>query len=590
LGRLTKGQRVLVSFNRRNCVGFVVGLLEKSAFPRLNFILELLDAQPVFDEAGLALVKEISSYYGCSIGESFEVILPPMLRKAKSYSNDTVASDKRLASLERRTTLIIDAAFGEQSRSVLLSKIKEILAKGLSVIILAPEVSVLIYIEKILRDENIGPLAVMGRTQSPADEFDLWNQMKTGQCRVAVGLRSAVFLPVPCLGLIVILDEEHMAYKQEQSPHYHSREVALMRQRIEGGEVIFTSRAPSAELWERAKKKKWERLDFIPAHPAQLQIVDMTNYNPQKSSILSVPLQLAMNVVLEKQGKVLLFINRRGFGSVTRCNHCGLTIQCPRCDVTLTYLFSKKTLVCRRCNYEMEVPRVCPRCQQTYVRSTGIGIEKIESEAARLFPQAHVSRYDRDTKDFPAEANILIVTQAVFRFWHLLHPDLSAVLAFDEEVSRLDFRSAQKAFGLLVSLRECTREKVIVQSRITDQYCLQTAQTLDFQKFYQKELNIRRELGFPPFLSWVEIHLRGAQEDKVFTFSRAFVESLEKTKPSEIEIVGLYPDMIAKLRDKYRYTILLKGKSVKVILKYIRPFINDFRGKKGIIVTLNVDP
>lgn len=591
-GRIAVGQRVRVSFNRRDRVGFVVGAGQRSAFKELKPVLSLLDAGPVLDRRAFELAGALRDYYGCSLGEAIETCLPAALRCVRFSAGPAALPVQgradTAAGLKAEMILVHDQTRHKRWPFV-IGYIQKILAGRRSVIFLVPEASFIGETAATL-NQNLGcPVVVFERKLTPKKELAQWERIRGGGPAVIVGLRSAVFAPAPNLGLIVIDGEENGAYKQAQAPHYHVHEVAGMRAKIDRCAVMFVSSAPSAETWEKAKRGKWERMAFDADGEGKIQVIDMNNYNPGKTSILSFPLQNAIRKTLGDNGKIILFMNRLGFSTRTHCPQCGFTVKCERCNVHLTYLYSKKMMVCRHCRFKRPLPKTCPACEGPYLRSTGTGIEKLESETARLYPDARVQRYDSESTVFPKSADIVITTQAVFRRHDRRTVSLVAVLNFDAQMNRFDFRSGQKAFSLLVHLRQLAGERLMVQTRMTDNYCLKAAQAMDFDQFYRQELKLRRELGLPPYRHLVALGLRGAREESVFEQSKALFRHLEGHRPKGIEISDPHPDVTPKMRDKYRFTILLKGRSVKGILNFIKPALKGFR-KRGVVITVNVDP
>ena len=246
-------------------------------------------------------------------------------------------------------------------------------------------------------------------------------------------------------------------------------------------------------------------------------------------------------------------------------------------------------MVCRHCNFTMELPKVCPQCNGSYLRSTGVGVEKLESEVARFYPGAHVCRYDKGSADFAKGADIMIATQAVFRRHDPWTVSLVALLNFDDQIHHTDFRSGQKVFWLLIHLRQLASERLLVQTRMTSNYCLKAVRTMNFDKFYREELRLRKELELPPYRFLVSLGLRGKKEQVVFEQAHTLFEQLKKQNPKDVEISDPHPDVNPKLRDQYRYTILLKGRSVKSILTLIKRTLKQFK-KRNIIIAVNVDP
>ncbi|HBR14487.1 MAG TPA: primosomal protein N' [Candidatus Omnitrophica bacterium] len=606
LGRITLGMRVRVSFNRRPRVGYVVGLKEKSAFKRLNEIQAVLDSSPSLDQGALKLTKMVSAYYGCSWGEAIETALPVSLRQARPYEIPAQL-DQPGPALPGQVTLLHDIS-RHKRWPYILDGIEAVVKNNQSVIFLVPEVFLIDeVVARLSKNYDAGLLAVLDKKLTPKKEWEQWCRIKAGDCRIVIGSRSAIFAPAFHPGLIIIYDEEHGAYKQEQFPHYHVHEVARLRAGKDQCGILFVSSAPSAEMWEQARKKKWLKVTCPSERLSEMQIIDMTNYNPQKTSILSFPLQACIQKQLAARGKVVLFMNRIGFNTSTRCHQCGLTLKCQRCNVNLIYRYSEQMMVCRLCQFKMELPKFCPGCSGSYLRSTGTGIEKLESEVVRFYPQAKVSLYDKETADFPQEADIIIATQAIFKWYERILPapvtsdgeeakekkaavQLIAVMNFDAILNRFDFRSAQKAFSLLIHLRLLAEEKLLVQTRMADSYCLAAARHMDFQKFYKQELKLRKELRLPPYAHLIALRLRGPQEEVVFEQSKELFKKMEELKPQDLELSDPHPDVLPKLRDKFRYTIVLKGKSVKKMLDLAKAVLKGLGRKKSLIIKIDVDP
>ncbi|MCK5014382.1 MAG: primosomal protein N' [Candidatus Omnitrophica bacterium] len=588
--RIAVGQRVRVSFNRRDRLGFVVGTAQRSLFKRLNPILSLLDNGPALDEPTFELARAISAHYGCSLGEAIETCLPPVLRRDKvSISSALLSTAAKGTAVEGNKMVLVHDQTRHKRWPFIIENIQKVIDQKKSAIVLIPEIAFIDETVLILRKTLTCPIAVLDKKLAPKKELAQWEEMRKGEYSIVVGVRSAVFAPLPNLGLIIVDEEENEAYKQEQTPHYRASEIAEMRSKIEQCRVLFASSVFTAEIWEKAKRNKWEKVIFDAEENGQVQIVDMSNYNPGKTSILSFPLQNAMQKTLEKGGKVLLFMNRRGFSTRTYCQQCGFTVKCKRCNVNLSYLFSEKTMICRYCNFKRELPKVCPQCNGSYLRSTGIGVEKLESDVARIYPGAQIRRYDSGNKVFIQNADIIIATGAVFREHKQWAVSLVALLNFDDQMHHYDFRCGQKAFSLLIHLKQLANEKLFIQTRMGGNYCLKAVQTMDFSKFYREELKLRKELNLPPYRNLVALGLRGKKENIVFEQCSDLFERLKKKNPKGIDISDPHPDAKPKLRDQYRYTILLKGRSVKSILALIKSALKEFK-KRNIVITVNVDP
>ncbi len=578
------GSRVYVSFRSKFCVGYVVDLLEKSQFTKLKPLTGVLDNIPTLDEKFLEFTREIANSYACSWGQAIEVALPVVLRSKRQITWQP--------SLVKRTALKEPQTFFYQGSlqscaKALAKKIKEEFTQGRGIIFLVPELNQVAVVKDFLEKVCRVAVSVLDRTMGVKRELAEWLTVKEGKAQVLVGTRSAVFAMMPNVGLIVIVDEENMSYRQEQSPCYHAREMAFMRQKHEHCDLLFVGLAPSAELWKILQDKKVQPEVFQDEHLSVLQVVDLANYKYQ-NMLVSFPLQNAIGETLAKEGKVLLFLNRRGFSTLTKCNQCGGVLKCERCSTILSFLYSKKKLVCHRCSFSQDLPKFCPQCHGSYLRSLGTGIEKLESDLARSYPQASMATFDSKTKVFADKANLMIATAAIIPFLHRAHFSLIAVLDFDGEINRIDFRASSRAFTLLTRLRQAASEKLFVQTRNPQHEAIRAVATMNHEKFYREELKIRRELNLPPFTHVITLVLRGIKQEDVLAQAQIVYEELNAIPQKNFTISLVAPDLIPKLRDKFRYTIMLNGKAVKSMLKEIEPFMQNFKTRKGVIMTIDV--
>ncbi len=598
--KVQPGMRVLVLFNRRRMLGYITGFAQRSAFKRLNPILDVLDAQAVLGGPELSLASHLSRHYGCSLGEAIEAMLPVFLRKKKFFTLDGPLERKRRDEAPGRMILLTDAS-AYKRWEILLPRIAKVIAAQQSVLFLVPENKMIKGMEQFFKEKIDCDILILENKCSAKKEEELWQKILGGEGKLVLGTRSAIFAPSRSLGLIIVWDEENPAYKQEQSPYYQAGRVAEMRHQIEGCDLVYVSSAPTAESWHKFQGRKHALEETKEGLSSAMKLVDLTNYNPQKTSRLSFPLQVSMEKTLREQGKVLLFMNRKGFFTMTSCNECGFVLKCGRCDVNLTYLFSQQKMVCKHCNYNQALPKFCPSCKGNYLRSVGIGVEKLQSEAARLYPQARVRYYNKESKVYPHKADIVIATQAVLGLQGTVHADLVGVISFDAELNYFDFRSGQRAFTLLARLRQMARQTLLVQTSMMDNYIIRAALKMDYEKFYREELALRKEIGLPPFRRLVYIISRGKEHEAVLDYSHRLFEKLVaiQENPESAGVKGLkvkgitvsesHPDVHPKLRDQYRFSIMLQGPSLTPLLDLAKSGVKKTRGKKSIISSIRVD-
>ncbi|MBF0483082.1 MAG: primosomal protein N' [Candidatus Omnitrophica bacterium] len=581
------GQRVKVMFNRKIIMGMVVGLGDKSDFPKLNPVLDILDrGMPILDADALILSKKMADFFGCSWGEALAIHLPRPLRKTSFFELPHALPVLNIASPSNTILCEPDTV---TRWDYLRLKIKSVIDDRKSVLILAPDAFVLKAAVKELKTFK-DKLIIFKKPVAVKKDLASWVKATTTSGNIVIGTRSAVFTPINALSLIIMLDEENEAYKEEQPPHYHARSVVLWRSELIKCDTLFVGLSPSVDLWYLAHKNNWNiELSKLTPRPVNLQLVDQSNYKRLYENMISFPLQSEMQKVLKAGGKILLFMNRRGFATVTKCNHCGFTLKCPRCSVNLTYMYSKKKLVCRFCEHKEDVPKICSSCGSDYLRSTGAGVEKFQSSLALFFSTARIGYYDKESEGYPNEYDIVVATQAVLRWKDEVRVDLCAILDIDAEMNRFDHASSHKVFSLLMGLRQMTANTLCVQTHMPGNYVIDCAVKLDWGTFYQQELLQRKEMNFPPYKHFISIGLRGLDEDAILKQSVELYNAFQKIWEGQaIEIFEPQPEMIAKLRDQYRYTIMLRTEDPAPILKDIKSVLKAGKHRRGIVVTLEV--
>ena len=632
--KIAVGARVSVPFGPRKLVGYVVDLKPSSSFKKLKSLYSLLDDAPILDEALLNLTKDISKHYGCSWGEAMEAALPQALRKGKSIEGALSLKHSGVTGEEKssfpqslggnlkqdprqkisgvtekekysgvtekekhsgvtqdcyRDITLLHSFEDETYWKYLIEEIKKTLAIGQGVIVLVPEVSLISKVGARLKQNIPGEILLLDKKFSPKQELEHWVGLKEGAFPIVVGARSTVFAPVKNLGLMILCDEGHAAYKQEQSPHYHARTVAMMRLIPAAGRLILSSLCPSIEMWHLAQKKK---IQYIPLNikPGSVtQVVDTSDSIFRKGSIVSFPLRAHMEKVLNQKGKILLVMNRKGFSTKTSCVKCGFVLKCQRCDVNLTYLYSKKKMVCRRCGFSLAPPTMCPQCQNSYLKYSGLGIEKLESELSRLFPQARVNHLDKDNTGDISAFDLLIATQAFTRMADEHTFNLVGTLRVDGDLNRPDYDSAHATFARLMRLSFLAKEKFILQTSLPDHYVIQNIVKGDFAKFYKEELKFRKQAKLPPFCHLAEIRLRGFKEAVVFEKASALYQKLCEVEDANIiEIGEPQADIVAKLRDKYRFTIIVKGKDAAKLMTFLQNAVRQTPKKRDVTVSVDI--
>jgi len=459
-----------------------------------------------------------------------------------------------------------------------LQEIKLAVANRESVIVLFTDIHAALGASQIIQQELKIIPQVLYRKQPK--ELEIWSLIKQADFSVVLGTRSSIFAPVNNLGLIIVDQEEDQVYKQEQVPHYHIREVALMRAEIEGARVIFGSHSPSLESFYLVQngQLEYQSISSASAYP-QVKVIDLRRlaYAERKSKTLFSKFLIdAVASTLAQKGKVLLLINRKGFATSAACHNCGVALKCPRCNINLVFHFDEEKLKCHHCNFKISVPKICPNCNTGYIKYSGMGTEKVESELARIFPQARLNT------DIFVETGSVIKNQQV-------NFDLIGVLAIDNSLNRVDFRAAEKTFNLLMGLTSLTSKSIIIQSANVNHHCFQALIKHEPQLFYQEELKQRKQLNFAPFKHMILVRLRGENLEKVKQAAGDLFARLNIIKTTSLKMLSLNPGQPAQLRGNFYYQILMRATSAQKASHFLKLHLKETHFS-GIIVTVDVDP
>ena len=570
------GSRVWVNFRNKKEVAYIIGLSNKTTIKKLKEILALIDQEPILNNKLLELTRQLAEYYCCSWGEAIEAAIPDELRKGKEVKVGDGSLNKILVKENR--PLLSFLLQGTQRMEVYLKEIKLAVANRESVIVLFTDINAVLKAKEIIqRDLMITP-QVLYRKQPK--ELAAWSLVKQEDFSVVLGTRSSIFAPVNNLGLIIVDQEDDQAYKQEQVPHYHVRELSLMRARIESARVILGSRSPSLESFYLVANKQlqYQPLPSGFVYP-QVKVIDLRRlaYAERKSKTLFSKFLIdAIAATLAQKGKVLLLINRKGFATFAACNNCGEALKCPRCSINLVFHFDEEKLKCHHCNFKMDLPKTCPSCNTGYIKYSGSGTEKVESELSRIFPQARIGE------------DIYVETSAVIKQTEIKF-DLIGVLAIDNSLNRVDFRAAEKTFHLLMGLTSLTSKKIIIQSANVNHHCFQALIKNDPQLFYKEELKQRKQLNFAPFKHMLLVRLRGENLGKVKQAASDLFANLNKIKTSSLKMLSLNPGQPAQLRGNFYYQILMRASSVQKASHFLKLHLRETHFS-GIIVSVDVDP
>ena len=561
--------------------------------------------------------REVVHYF---IKEAVLNISQVEVNRTQSYFENIIQSDFLDLNPEQQTAVEqITAAIGSSNKPYLLEGITgsgktevylhvidQTLKLGKTAIVLVPEISLTPQMTSRFISRFGSQVAIMHSGLSDGEKFDEWRKMKSNQAKVVVGARSAIFSPLKNIGAIII-DEEHEAtYKQESSPRYHAREVALLRAQYHQAVLVLGSATPSIESRARASRGVYNFLQLSQranpqAHIPKVEIVDFRDYiGQQKVSNLTPVLLDKIKDRLIKKEQVVLMLNRRGYSSFIMCRDCGYVDNCPNCDISLTLHMDTKTMNCHYCGFLTGIPYVCPNCQSRQIRYYGTGTQKAYDELKQVLPEARILRMDVDTtkrkgahekiltKFGRHEADILLGTQMIAKGLDFPNVTLVGVLNADTSLNLPDFRSSERTFQLLTQVagragRANKPGEVLIQTYNPNHYAIQLAREQDYEAFYRYEMKIRKALSYPPYYFTVGLTLSHKDEQEVIKKSYEIVTLIKEGLTDKIKILGPTPKPVARTHNLYHYQIIIKYRfedQLEIVLNHILDLTQAKENKK----------
>jgi len=521
-------------------------------------------------------------------------------------SHQAVCVEALREALEKKTdqTFLLHGITGSGKTEVYLQAMERCLAQGRGAIVLVPEISLTPQTVSRFR-ARFGNVAVLHSGLTDAERHDQWIAIREGKLRVVVGARSALFAPMPKLGMIVLDEEHENSFKQESVPRYHAREVAQERAFLEGAICVLGSATPSLESWHAAQTKKIQLLT-LPDRVAggvlpEVSVVDMRVEKAEQGHwlVISKPLEEELRAALEKNHKAILFLNQRGFSPAWHCRVCGGSVQCRRCDVALTYHKWRKKALCHYCMEETPPPQNCPECGLK-VSLVGVGTERVEDTMRRVFPDANLARMDRDTmlrrESYEevlgafsrGETDVLLGTQMVAK--GLDFPDVTVVgvLNADTALHHPDFRAAERCFNLLAQVsgragRSAKGGRAVIQTWMPEHPAIQAAAGHDYERFAKGEIKEREVFGYPPFGAVIRVRWEAVDAPKVEAMAKIGVALLREIPSPGCTLLGPAPPPVEKLRGKVRRQILLKASPAEA-LRPLMPALYELCQKSGVMV------
>lgn len=615
----------------------VLNLLENEALP--------LNVSWVYAETGTNLsdLRWLEERGFVTLGET-EIWRDPLADLAPMLANPPVLTPDQQKAWEQikpqirtrqptRPNLLIGVT-GSGKTEIYLRAVEETLALGKQAVILVPEISLTPQTVRRFYSRFPGKVGLIHSRLSPGERYDTWRRIRRGELRVIVGARSALFAPYSDLGLIV-MDECHDGsyHQNDLHPYYHAVDAAIQYAEILCAVLILGSATPDVELQHRAERNNWTILRLpnrilahkeassseqieTPGEPhtltlplPEVTIVDMRQeLQAGNRSSLSRALSAGLKEVLEKKQQAILFLNRRGSASYVFCRNCGETIRCPRCDTPLTWHASESLLRCHHCNYQRQMPRLCPRCQSPNIRQFGLGTESLEKMISEQFPAANVLRWDAETSRYKGandlildhfihhRADILIGTQMLAKGLDIPQVTLVGAVLADVSLNLPDFRAAERTFQLLTQVagragRGPLGGRVIFQTFNPDHYAIQAAAAHDLAEFTRQELTLRRQSGYPPFSRLVKVEFRSpvAENARIAAISAAeqFQNWIDTQELKSTSLIGPVPCFYNRLAGIFRWQVIIRGPDPRKLfieqpLKFWQP--------RGVDVNLVVDP
>jgi primosomal protein N' (replication factor Y) (superfamily II helicase) len=490
---------------------------------------------------------------------------------------------------------LIHGVTGSGKTEVYLRSVQDTLARGKTALVLVPEIALTLWIGRQCRawfGARFEGVAVLHSALSDVERAREWKRVRNGEARVVVGTRSAVFAPLENLGLIIVDEEQENSYKQEETPRYHGRDVAIVRAKLENALALLGSATPSLETYHHAVNGKYELLTLATRVEnrslAAVEVVDLRNefQETKLTSPISKALHDGIAECLSFNTQALVLINRRGYSWSVLCRSCGASVQCVNCSISMTYHKSRNRLECHYCGSLQKVPQTCPKCQSRYVYFFGEGSEHLEERLRKEFPGARIARLDRDTARtkqqyqetlgaFASGAlDILVGTQMLAKGHDFQRVTVVGVVSADSSLSMPDFRAAERTFQLLTQVagragRGDLPGRVMIQTFYPEHYAIQDAVQQDYLAFYERELQFRRMMAYPPFTSLANVIVRDTSLENAIHWSRRLSEYFAPQDNKGLRVMGPASAPLARLKKEHRFQFLLKSPRRSLLTKLL---------------------
>ncbi len=615
------GFRVSAPFGSRSLTGLVVAECQAppDGVAEIKEITRVIDSRPVFDDRLLSLARWMARMYMCSLGEALSSMIPGGRRETQTEElppdeepREYELADQQSAAIRTIVdkgagSFYLFGVTGSGKTDVFLRVAQEVVAKGRGVIYLVPEISLTHQVVRVFRTLFKDRLAILHSSLTPSQRLAEWARVMDGRVDIAIGARSAIFAPFPRLGMIA-LDEEHEgSYKSGTTPRYHARQVAMYRAAQEGAILLMGSATPSLEAWHHMREGTLTGLRLPDrlsggAMP-RVEVVDMKG----QQGPLSGPLLEEIGRAHAEGRQAILFLNRRGFSYLFHCRSCGYEMVCAHCSVALTYHKERARMVCHYCGFSSAPITLCPQCGSLDVGYSGYGTEGIEEELQRHFPRLVVRRIDTDAvkkkkvlrqalADFrEGRIHVLVGTQMVAKGLNFPGVKLVGIVNADTGFQMPDFRAAERTFSLLVQVsgragRALPDGRVLIQTFRPGAAAIRLAREGKLEEFYAGELDVRRQLGFPPFSRLVRLVVRGRNRQKAIDACAALARAMKERLAGAGEVLGPAECPLSRISGNYRYHVIIRTSRFSEAHARVSAALEELRPVSGTYIEVDVDP
>ncbi|MEG0731927.1 MAG: primosomal protein N' [Vagococcus sp.] len=562
--------------------------------------------------AGWLVIEEKEVYRDPYAFHNFKKDTPLVLNDEQQVALDTMVTSM---DQQKSDVFLLEGVTGSGKTEIYLQAIAHALEKNQTAIMLVPEISLTPQTVTRFKKRFGDEVAVLHSGLSQGEKYDEWRKIERKEARVVVGARSAIFAPLKNIGLIVIDEEHEGSYKQDETPRYHAKDLAVWRGKYHHCPVLLGSATPSLEARARAQKGVYQLLTLEKRAVSKsvlpkIKVIDMREEMKQSlTTSFSGPLLEKLKEGIEKKEQTVLMLNRRGYSSFVMCRDCGYVLPCPNCDISLTLHMDTKQMKCHYCGHEERIPYRCPVCDGDKIRYYGTGTQKIEEELKEILPEARVIRMDVDTtrkkgahekllKQFGNhEADILLGTQMIAKGLDFPNVTLVGVLNADTALNLPDFRSSEKTFQLLtqVSGRAGRGEKageVLIQTFNPGHYAIQLAKLQNYEQFYQQEMKIRHQGNYPPFYFTTQLVVSHEEEHLAAKKMYEIVNLLKKFVSPQAIVLGPTPKSVARMNKRYYYQTVIKYKNEPNLSKGLKIILEESQKeiRNGLRITIDMEP